>query len=146
MIAALVTPVFICCAFIMLACVGCFNFDIPDQDAIIDIYADKVTSNDKIRFETLAAYDTTASTLTCVLHFDSSKTQYTDIPVSLYHDGKNILPTKTIKGIAELGWLNTGTYALQIGNPSKYPCYNIHNVYIPSGRKCELHIYKIPNP
>jgi len=135
---------FICCASMMLACTGCFDTGIPDQDANINIYADEPSSSEMIKLDTSAAYDTIASTLTCLLHFDSANTHPQDMPVVLYGNHKEIKSVKSVHGKAELGWLTEGEYALVIGNPGEYPCYNIYNMHIPSGRNCVLHVYKIP--
>ena len=136
----------ICCACIVLACIGCFNFNIPDQNAVIDIYADKPDSSDMIKLDTTVMYDSIASTLTCILHADSFSTNQNEMPVRLFQNGKEINHCQSKKGHAELGWINGGVYSLQIGKPQEYPCILIHNLSIPSGTKCDLHIYKIPKP
>lgn len=125
---------------------SCFDAGIPDQDANIHIYADQPASRGLIKLETTAVYDTTASTLECVLHFDSLHLAPQNMNAYLQSKSKEARSVIDSAGIANLGWITGGEYDMVIGMPGKYPCFFIHHLHIPSGTKCILHLYKTAHP
>lgn len=143
MLPASITPVelllrritFICCTCMMLF-TSCS--DIPDQDACIEIDASK---NDGRFFtiDTTRVYDTSESSLRCIIKYKNGSVA-SGWPVSIFIDSVQTKKITDTSGIAELIWVKQGTYSLEIGNPSEYPCGFIRNLKIPGGRGYDINI------
>lgn len=133
-------------ACMVLLLFSCFEAGIPNQDANIHIYADQPGSRGLIKLETTAFYDTTASTLECVLHFDSLHLAPRNMDAYLQGKFKEAKYVIDSTGITNPGWITGGEYNLVIGTPGKYPCFFIHHLRILSGTKCILHLYKTAQP
>lgn len=122
-------------SFLLLS-TSCNNI-IPDQDACIDIFADKDSTHRFINLDATTSYDTVLSTLDC--NIKRHETLPKDINIYLYKNN-TLIKKEKIKENCSFGWLKDGIYSLQIGEPEKYPCLNIYSIVVPGGRACHLKI------
>ncbi len=102
---------------------------IPYQDACQDVYVSKKQSI--ITIDSLKVYDTLLSTLQIE---NKSTHNLNDISVNLFKD-KRIINTVVLRNnFCDFKWINKGSYSIQIGNSTQFPCLNIYDLHINNGR------------
>ena len=120
-----------CLMFLLAAC----DF-IPDQDACIQRDA-SLKDDMYFTIDTTRVYDTSASTISCIVKYKNGSPAR-GWPASIVVDKKQVKNLTGPDGRAEHVWVEQGTYSLEVGNPSEYPCVLIHNLRVVGGRGYEV--------